>query len=78
MRLLPLELWIQPAPGPLLARIRQELAAAARSAHGQSARPLRWAITAVHPARGLRIEALLVCEAAPALDGVQGGSAAER
>jgi len=78
VRLLPLELWIQPAPGPLLARIRQELAAAARSAHGQSARPLRWAITGVHPVRGLRIEALLVCEAAPALDSLQGGSAAER
>ena len=41
MRLEPLELWLEPVPGPL----RPQILAALRQ-HGE---PLRWAITAVEP-----------------------------
>ncbi|MFM7267872.1 MAG: hypothetical protein ACKOZT_04700 [Cyanobium sp.] len=64
MRLQPLEVWIQPQPGPLLPQIRLALAAAAQEP-GVAARPLRWAITAAEPVRGLRIEAMLIAAASP-------------
>lgn len=62
MRLLPLEAWFQPAPGPLLAQLRRHLAAAALARAGAAATPLRWAITAADPLQGLRIEAVLILE----------------
>jgi hypothetical protein len=52
LRLEPLELWLQPEPGPLLPQVR-----AALLAHGH---PLRWAITAADTVRGLRIEGVVV------------------
>lgn len=62
MRLEPLELWLPPGPGPVLPRARRALAEAA----GTDGEPLRWAITAADPERGLRLEAvLLVPGAAP-------------
>ncbi len=54
----PLELWLQPRPGPLLPQLREALAA-----HG--AEPLRWAVTAAEPGRGLRVEAVLLAEPPP-------------
>ncbi len=48
-RLAPLELWLRPAPGPLLPQVRAAFAAAGLD-------PLRWAITAVDGQRGLRLE----------------------
>ncbi len=56
-RLAPVELWLRPGPGPL----RPQLEAALRAA---GAEPLRWAITAVDPQRGVRLEAV-VLEGAP-------------
>jgi hypothetical protein len=56
VRLVPLELWLAPAAGPLLPRLRQALAQAC-PAGGE---PLRWAITAADPQRGLRLEAVLI------------------
>lgn len=56
MKLVPLELWLAPAAGPLLPRLRQALAEAC-PAGGE---PLRWAITAADPQRGLRLEAVLI------------------
>jgi len=73
VRLQPLEVWIQPQPGPLLPQIRLALAAAAQEP-GVAARPLRWAITAADPRRGLRIEAVFVLAASPGQPR-QGGSA---
>jgi hypothetical protein len=60
MRLEPLEVWFQPAAGALLPQLRPFLLAAGQAQAGASARLLRWAITAAEPARGLRIEAVLV------------------
>ena len=60
MRLEPLEIWFQPAKGALLPQLRPFLIAAGQAQAGPSARLLRWAITAAEPARGLRIEAVLV------------------
>jgi len=60
MRLEPLEIWFQPAAGALLPQLRPFLLAAGQAQAGASARLLRWAITAAEPARGLRIEAVLV------------------
>jgi hypothetical protein len=48
-RLAPLALWLRPEPAPLLPQLRAALAAA-------GGEPLRWAITAVDPVRGLRVE----------------------
>lgn len=62
MRLQPLELWIRRSPGPLLPQIRRALEEATLQS-GASARPLRWAITAADPLRGLRIEAVLIDDA---------------
>ena len=62
MRLVPLQTWLSPAAGPLLPQLRRQLAAAAAQEAGAGAWPLRWAITASDPARGLRIEAVLVAE----------------
>ena len=59
MRLEPLELWLQPVAGPLLPQLRAALAAA-------GGEPLRWAITAVEPGRGLRIEAIRLLSGTPA------------
>jgi hypothetical protein len=56
VRLVPLELWLPPAPGPVLPRLRQALAESA----GVDSEPLRWAITAADPERGLRLEAVLI------------------
>ncbi len=56
MRLVPLEFWLPPAPGPVLPRLRRALAEAA----GAEGEPLRWAITAADPERGLRLEAVLI------------------
>ncbi|MFM7265966.1 MAG: hypothetical protein ACKOZW_10330 [Cyanobium sp.] len=53
LRLAPLELWLQPGPGPL----RPQLLAALDAA---GAVPLRWAITAVDPQRGLRLEGVVL------------------
>ncbi len=57
-RLAPLELWLRPAPGPLLPQLLAALAAT-------GAEPLRWAITAVDPQRGLRLEGVVLAEPAP-------------
>jgi len=62
VRLEPLQSWFQPAAGPLLSQLRPALAAAALEQAGAEARLLRWAITAVEPNRGLRIEAVLLVE----------------
>jgi hypothetical protein len=56
VRLVPLELWLLPATGPVLPRLRRALAEAA----GADGEPLRWAITAADPERGLRLEAVLI------------------
>ncbi|MCS5699456.1 hypothetical protein NZK32_10435 [Cyanobium sp. FGCU-52] len=53
---MPLELWLPPAPGPVLPRLRRALAEAA----GVDGEPLRWAITAADAERGLRLEAVLI------------------
>jgi len=58
--LVPLELWVRPSPGPRLPQLRQALAREARRLAGEGAEPLRWAITAVDPVRGLRLEGILV------------------
>ena len=58
--LVPLELWVRPSPGPRLPKLRQALAREARRLAGEGAEPLRWAITAVDPVRGLRLEGILV------------------
>ena len=60
MKLEPLAVWFQPAAGALLPQLRPFLLAAGQAQAGASARLLRWAITAAEPARGLRIEAVLV------------------
>jgi hypothetical protein len=60
VRLEPLAVWFQPAAGALLPQLRPFLLAAGQAQAGASARLLRWAITAAEPARGLRIEAVLV------------------
>ena len=60
MRLEPLEVWFQPVAGELLPQLRPFLIAAGQAQAGSSARLLRWAITTAEPARGLRIEAVLV------------------
>ncbi len=62
--LVPLELWVQPAAGPLLPQLRRALAQGARQQAGPGAEPLRWAITAVDPIRGLRLEGMLLVSAA--------------
>jgi hypothetical protein len=54
-RLAPLELWLQPRPGALLPQLRAAFAAA-------GIEPLRWAITAVDPQRGLRLEGVQLLE----------------
>ncbi|WP_216901440.1 hypothetical protein [Synechococcus sp. CCY 9618] len=56
----PLELWLQPAPGPLLHQLLAALGAEARRLAGEGAEPLRWAVTAVDPVRGLRLEGIVV------------------
>ena len=53
--LAPLELWLQPRPGALLPQLRAAFAAA-------GIEPLRWAITAVDPQRGLRLEGVQLQE----------------
>jgi hypothetical protein len=58
--LVPLELWLQPQAGPLLPHLRRALAAEAIRLAGEGAEPLRWAITAVDPHRGLRLEGIVV------------------
>ncbi len=58
--LVPLELWLQAAPGPRLPQLRQALAREAHRLAGAGAEPLRWAITAVDPQRGLRLEGIVV------------------
>jgi hypothetical protein len=60
VRLEPLEVWFQPAAGALLPQLRPFLIAAGQAQAGFSARLLRWAITTAEPARGLRIEAVLM------------------
>ncbi len=57
---MPLELWLQTSPGPRLPQLRQALAREARRLAGEGAEPLRWAITAVDPRRGLRLEGIVV------------------
>lgn len=61
--LVPLELWLPASPGPLLPQLRQGLAREARRLAGEGAEPLRWAITAVDPRRGLRLEGIVVAPA---------------
>ena len=56
----PLELWLRPGPGPLLPQLREALLEQAVRLAGEGAEPLRWAITAVDPERGLRLEGLVV------------------
>ena len=60
LRLQSLDLWLQPADAPLLPQLRQALAEVAASQLGPGSEPLRWAITAVDPLRGLRLEGVLV------------------
>jgi len=57
-RLAPLELWLRPGPGPLRPQLLAALGAA-------GAVPLRWAITAVDPQRGLRLEGVVLEGAVP-------------
>lgn len=59
-RLHPLDLWFAPQEGPLLPQLRQALRLGAERQLGPGAEPLRWAITAVDPQRGLRLEGVLV------------------
>jgi hypothetical protein len=58
--LLPLELWLQPGSGALRPQLLTALQAEARRLAGEGAEPLRWAITAVDPHRGLRLEGIVV------------------
>jgi hypothetical protein len=58
--LVPLELWLQPRAGALLPQLRRALDQEARRLAGAGAEPLRWAITAVDPGRGLRLEGIVV------------------
>jgi hypothetical protein len=58
--LVPLELWLQPVSGALLPQLGPALQAEARRLAGEGAEPLRWAVTAVDPARGLRLEGIVV------------------
>jgi hypothetical protein len=60
LRLLPLDLWVPPAAGPLLDRLRLALAGEARLLGGPQAVPLRWAVTAADPERGLRLEGVVL------------------
>jgi hypothetical protein len=60
VKLEPLALWFQPAAGALLPQLRPFLLAASQARAGASARLLRGANTAPEPARGRRIEAVLV------------------
>ena len=60
LRLHPLDLWFMPQEGPLLPQVRQSLLHCAEQQLGPGAEPLRWAITAVDPQRGLRLEGVLV------------------
>ena len=60
LRLHPLDLWFEPQEGPLLPQLRQALRLNAERQLGPGAEPLRWAITAVDPQRGLRLEGVLV------------------
>jgi len=60
VRLEPLVVWFQPAAGALLPQLRPFLLAAGQAQVGPGVRLLRWAITAAEPARGLRIEAVLL------------------
>jgi hypothetical protein len=50
-----MELWLRPRPGALLPQLRDAFAAA-------GIEPLRWAITAVDPQRGLRLEGVQLLE----------------
>ena len=59
-RLQPFELWVAPGEGPLLPQLLQALGEAAAAQLGPNAEPLRWAVTAVDPLRGLRLEGVLV------------------
>jgi hypothetical protein len=58
--LVPLELWLRVSPGPLRPQLRQALVQEARRLAGEGAEPLRWAITAADPGRGLRLEGIVV------------------
>jgi hypothetical protein len=60
LRLQPLELWLLPGPGALLGQLRAALQAEARRLAGEGAEPLRWAVTALDPERGLRLEGVVV------------------
>lgn len=60
LRLQPLDLWFAPSDGSLLPQLRQVLRQAAADQLGPGAEPLRWAITAVDPQRGLRLEGVLL------------------
>jgi hypothetical protein len=60
LALVPLELWLQPQAGPLLPQLRQALGDEATRLAGAGAEPLRWAITAADPGRGLRLEGIVV------------------
>ena len=57
MRLEPLELWLEPVPGPL----RPQILAALRP-HGE---PLRWAITAVEPSHSPGLASAGALESTP-------------
>jgi hypothetical protein len=59
-RLAPLELWLRPQPGALLPQLHAAFAAAGLD-------PLRWAITAVDPERGLRLEGVTLLATPPEL-----------
>jgi hypothetical protein len=65
--LVPLELWLQPQAGPLLPQLRRVLGAEAVRLAGPGAEPLRWAVTAADPQRGLRLEGMVVGPAAPSV-----------
>ncbi len=65
--LVPLELWLRPQAGPLLPQLRRALGAEAYRLAGQGGEPLRWAVTAVDPERGLRLEGMVVGPAPPSV-----------
>jgi hypothetical protein len=60
LALVPLELWLRPQAGALLPQLKRALGAEAQRLAGEGAEPLRWAVTAVDPQRGWRLEGMVV------------------
>jgi len=65
LALQPLACWCPPGPPPLLPRLQAALAAHLLALHGPGCEPLRWAVTAVDPERGLRLEGVVLVPLRP-------------